>query len=169
MRNIAFWKFLILALITICLFGCDQARNMSDEIIGEGVPTTTVEEPIVEPSVEEPIVEPSVEKEPSVVEPSIEEPPIVEPPVIVEVIVGGNHGIHVRDSAGLHLGEDNIIGHMHGGMRGEVIEGPKEVSGLTWWKIKWFDGSCEISKDVPCIGWSAEFHTDNTRLLKFIN
>ena len=33
MRTIAFWKFLILVLITVCLFGCDQARNISDDII----------------------------------------------------------------------------------------------------------------------------------------
>ena len=35
MRNIAFWKFLILVLITVCLFGCDQARNVSNDIIGD--------------------------------------------------------------------------------------------------------------------------------------
>ena len=94
--------------------------------------------------------------------------PDPDPAKIVEVITGGNHGIHVRDPAGLHMGEDNIIGHMHKGMRGEIIGGPKEVSGLTWWHIQWFDGDCEINKRVPCIGWSAEFHTDGTRLLKFV-
>lgn len=33
MRNLAFWKFLVLALIMVCSFGCDQARNVSDDII----------------------------------------------------------------------------------------------------------------------------------------
>lgn len=33
MKNLVFWNFLIFVLITVCLFGCDQARNVTDDII----------------------------------------------------------------------------------------------------------------------------------------
>ena len=35
MTNLAFRKFLILVLITVCLFGCDQALDVSNDIIGD--------------------------------------------------------------------------------------------------------------------------------------
>ena len=62
MKNLVFWNFLILVLIIVCLFGCDTARNMTDDIIagdpsdldplapsitGEDIPTETGEVPSV--------------------------------------------------------------------------------------------------------------------------
>lgn len=60
MKNLVFWNSLILVLIIVCLFGCDPARNVTDDIIagdpsglnpldpsitGEDTPTRTDEEP----------------------------------------------------------------------------------------------------------------------------
>lgn len=84
---------------------------------------------------------------------------------IVFVVNANNHDLHIRDPAGLHLGERNIIGHMQNGIRGRVIGGPKEVSNLIWWEIEWFGGNCEITNRAPCVGWSAEFDVDGTQLL----
>ena len=62
MKNLVFWNFLILALIIVCLFGCDPARNVADDIIagdpsvldplnpsitGEDTPTETEKVPSV--------------------------------------------------------------------------------------------------------------------------
>ena len=62
MKNLVFWNFLILVLIIVCLFGCDTARNMTDDIIAgdpsgldplnpsitdEDTPTITEEEPSI--------------------------------------------------------------------------------------------------------------------------
>ena len=33
MRNLAFWKFLVLALIIVCSFGCAEVREVSNDII----------------------------------------------------------------------------------------------------------------------------------------
>ena len=33
MKNLAFWKFLVLALIIVCSFGCAEVRDVSDDII----------------------------------------------------------------------------------------------------------------------------------------
>ena len=91
------------------------------------------------------------------------DPVVVEPPRITVVVVNtGTHGVHVRDTALLDRSERNIIGHMLNGTRGHVIDGPKYNSNLTWWKIEWLSGDCEINKRVPCIGWSAEADTDGT-------
>lgn len=60
MKNLVFWNFLILVLIIVCLFGCDPARNVTDDVIagdpsdldpldplttGEDTPTETGEVP----------------------------------------------------------------------------------------------------------------------------
>ena len=82
-----------------------------------------------------------------------------------------DHGIHVRDPAGLHLGEKNIIGHMLNGATGTIVDGPEIVGDLIWFKIEWHAvglGRCEINGMVPCVGWSAAVSPNDTRLLLLI-
>ena len=54
MKNIAFWNFLVFALMTVCLFNCDQAQNMTNGIITDplesealGTPDAGTETPLV--------------------------------------------------------------------------------------------------------------------------
>ena len=83
-----------------------------------------------------------------------------------------DHGLHVRDPAGLHLGDDNIIGHMFNGATGTIVDGHEIVSNLFWFKIKWNDieglGRCEINDRVPCVGWSAAVSEKDARLLQLV-
>ena len=82
-----------------------------------------------------------------------------------------NHGLHVRDPAGLHLGDVNIIGHMLNGATGTIVDGHEVVNDLVWFEIKWDaigKGECEINGRVPCVGWSAAVSLKGTRLLGLI-
>ena len=82
-----------------------------------------------------------------------------------------DHGLHVRDPAGLHLGEDNVIGHMFNGAVGTIIRGPEMGRQLIWFEIKWEaigKGRCEVNGRNPCVGWSAAVSQKDTRLLDLV-
>ena len=82
-----------------------------------------------------------------------------------------DHGLHVRDPAGLHLGEQNVIGHMFNGAVGTIIRGPEIGRRLIWFEIKWEaigKGRCEINGRNPCVGWSAAVSQNDTRLLDLV-
>lgn len=152
----------------------------------EGAEENVVEPPEVE-TIERPV--PHEDDPPEVVEVSPQPEP--EPPVngLTEnqqyardvlgpgskVIVQNtpeDHGLHMRDPAGLHLGEANIIGHMFNGATGTILDGPEIVSDLYWFEIKWNDigglGRCEINNREPYVGWSAAVSEKDTRLLQLV-
>ena len=174
-------RYLILLTVLLALVSCDNAHTPLNGVINEIVdddPPTSIDDPgdkvIIIPSpLSDPITglptsgakiirDSDLEQEAD----PIEEPEGIAIMAIVVVINANSHDLHVRDPAGLHLGEGNILGHMPNGTKGRVIDGPKNVSGLIWWEIEWLSGDCEIKKRVPCVGWSAEFDTDGTRLLE---
>ena len=79
-----------------------------------------------------------------------------------------NHGVHVRDPAGLHLGEANIIGHMFTDATGTIVQGPEWVGDLIWFEVRWDaigKGRCEINGRNPCTGWSAAVSPNDNRFL----
>ena len=101
MKNLVFWNFLILVLIIVCLFGCDPALNVTDDIIagdpsgldplnpsitGEDTPTETEKVPSVP------------DKKPP--EPTGQRPQQEDPLGNIEDLQGGHWRTHWRDSKG---------------------------------------------------------------------
>ena len=74
-------------------------------------------------------------------------------------------GIRIRNAP-----EGDRIGGMFDGETGIVISGPREFRGLTWVEIEWDapvknpKSGCGRDKKV-CIGWSAVFIEDGTRVI----
>lgn len=75
MKNLVFWNFLILVLIIVCLFGCDPARNVTDDIIA-GDPSGL--DPLV-PSITDEDTPTKTEDVPSITEEELPEPTDQEP------------------------------------------------------------------------------------------
>lgn len=81
------------------------------------------------------------------------------------------HGLHVREPAGLHLGDANIIGHMLNGATGTVLSEAKIVGELIWLQIEWdkeAEGRCRLNAEGRCIGWSAAVSAKDARFLDLI-
>ena len=179
------WSVLILGLFfTIAVIGCDSRLDPVTAVLDD--PEQPVEDVSVPPIDVPPIDVPPVDVPPIDV-PPIDVPPIDVPPVDVPVLTdnqqfalslepgdkvilknASNHGVHVRDPAGLHLGEANIIGHMFTDATGTIVQGPEWVGDLIWFEVRWDaigKGRCEINGRNPCIGWTAAVSPNDNRFL----
>ena len=172
--------------LTIVVLSCGSDDDPMKGTLEESEPT--LENP--EPTLENPKEPPVVPHIPGAEEPIVAEIPLWDVPfnelsenqrfailalgpddqVIVKNALE-DHGLHVRDPAGLHLGEKNVIGHMFNGAVGTIIRGPEMGRRLIWFEIKWEaigKGRCEINGRNPCVGWSAAVSQKDTRLLDLV-
>lgn len=141
--------------------------------MGDMPPVTVVDEgdefpepppaPLPEPPPPSPPV-PSPEPEPPPLPPPLV-PPLLQPGDEVVVRNTLDLGIRIRNTPG-----GDRIGGMFDGETGVVVSGPRESRGLIWVEIEWDapvknpKSGCGIGKNV-CIGWSAVFVEDGTRVI----